>query len=498
MSSRRAAAPALTLAALLSTAGIMTAAVLGAPAAAAAPAALANAVTAVTAAPLTGWPVGAQCTTANRATYRVSISGPSRKVRVQQQQASGKWSTRATVRSRAKSTTRISLKSDTAPRAWRLSVAGAAGHQPQVTATLNLQRGCPAQLSAERQAPATTQATAAAPQSTPAQQAPSTPAGQSAAAAGGPVTQLDPITTPTNPSDPAVTTAVPDPRPGPTNTGTLNTNQTTLTGTNKPYTADVISGTKYIINTPNAVYNNWTFNYIVEVRAPGVKFTNCLFAGINGNPADTALLMVRPEPFPAGQPSATAEDSTFNPTYPNNYIDGVRGSNYTLRRVEITRTVDGASIYGTTTRTDPNAGNVTIENSWIHDLPHYNDTSHTDGSHNDAVQIAGGHNIRFTGNRVDGEIYNAVIMATQGRNDIYNLTISNNWLAGGACSINIYDKQSTAITGLAMTNNIFTRGSTRITDCAMIVTLATRAIATATANTWHNNTTPTPTMKNGG
>lgn len=295
-----------------------------------------------------------------------------------------------------------------------------------------------------------------------------------------------------------VSVTAPSTRPDTTNTGTLNNNQIVLTSSNKPYANDRIYGDVYQINTANAVYDGWTFNYPVVVQAPGVRFTNCFFRGKNGNPDGSGLLYIMPKSFPAGQPSATVEDSTLIPAYPNNTIDGVRGSNFTLRRVEIASTVDGVNVGGTATYGDPTTGNVLIENSWIHDLIHYNDNSHPDGSHNDAVQIGAGKNIKVTGTRIDGTIYNAGFMVTQGRGPVSNLTITNNWLAGGACTINIYDKEASAITGVNMSNNVFTRRSTRNTDCAMIVTSATRSIATATGNTWHDGSTPAPNMKNGG
>lgn len=295
-----------------------------------------------------------------------------------------------------------------------------------------------------------------------------------------------------------VTASAPSTKPDASNTGTLNTNQTVLTSTNKPYASDRVYGDVYQINTANAVYNGWTFNYPVVVQAPGVKFTNCNFRGKNGNPDGSGLLYIMPNSFPAGQPSAVVEDSTLIPAYPNNTIDGVRGSNFTLRRVEIANTVDGVNVGGTATYGDPTTGNVLIENSWIHDLIHYNDNSHADGSHNDGVQIGAGRNIRVTGTRIDGTIYNAGFMVTQGRGPVSNLTITNNWLAGGACTINVYDKEGSAITGLNMSNNVFTRRTTRNTDCAIIVSAATRAVATAAGNTWHDGSTPAPNMKNGG
>ncbi len=252
------------------------------------------------------------------------------------------------------------------------------------------------------------------------------------------------------------------------------------------------------MTTANAVYDGYRFDQLVEVRAPGVQFRNCSFRGTDPNPADSALLYVRPETFAVGQPSALVVDSTFIPRAPNNHIDGVRGSNFTLRRVEISRTVDGVHVHGTPVRLDPHAGNVTIAGSWIHDLIHYKDTSHTDGTHNDGLQIVGGRNISVTGTRIDGTIYTSAFMIAKDRNDISNVTINGNWLAGGSVTINVADKTYEPIRGLIMNDNVFTRGSTAIADFAMLVGSRTRTISTATGNTWHDRTTPSPYMRNGG
>ena len=274
----------------------------------------------------------------------------------------------------------------------------------------------------------------------------------------------------------------------------------TLTSANRPYSKDTIysDGSTLVINTPNAVYDGWQFDMFVEVKAPGVRITRSLLRGASRTSYSRGLLLLHGGAGNGGPASAVVEDSTMIPRAPSNLLDGVRGSNVTLRRVEISGTVDGVSIYGTTSRTDPNAGNVNIEDSWIHDLPHFNDSSHSDGSHNDGVQVIGGRNIRITGSRIDGSIHNAGVMITNGRNNVSNVTIANNWAASGACTVNVSDKNAGAITGLSMTGNVFTRGTTRNTDCAMIVTDATRAIATAAGNTWHNGSTPAPSVDNGG
>lgn len=273
----------------------------------------------------------------------------------------------------------------------------------------------------------------------------------------------------------------------------------TLTRSTIPYSADRMysDGSTLIINTPNAVYDGWRFDMFVEVRAPGVRFTRSEFRGHDQAKWSRGLLAIY-NSGSKGRPSALVEDSTLIPRSPSRFIDGVRGSNVTLRRVEIARTVDGVRIFGTTSYSDPGAGNVRIEDSWIHDLRYFQDASHPDGTHNDGVQVMGGRNIAITGSRIDGTIRNAGVMITHGRNDVSDVTIRGNWAAGGGCTVNVFDGDGPgAIEGLTMSDNVFTRGTTRITDCAMIVSDATRGLARASNNTWHDSSTPAPTMMNG-
>ena len=256
-----------------------------------------------------------------------------------------------------------------------------------------------------------------------------------------------------------------------------------------------------MVNTANAVFDGYQFNDLVEVRAPGVVFRNCSFRGPNTEQRDSGLLLVTSSSAATNGAPILVEDSTFAPRV-FTMADGVRGSWFTLRRVEITGTIDGVHIHGSTDRNDPKAGNVRIESSWIHDLNHVaqgtGGVTTADGSHNDGVQFVGGHNVTITGTRIDGAIFNAGIMMAKDRNDIYNISISNNWLGGGAATINVADKTYTPVQGLVMNNNVYFRGTTRLVDYAMLIANGTRAIATATGNTWHDTSTPTPYMRNGG
>jgi PKD repeat protein len=302
-----------------------------------------------------------------------------------------------------------------------------------------------------------------------------------------------------------VTLAVSVVKPDASNTGVPDSvTLKTLTASNKPYSGDSFNGdgSQYTINTVGAEYVGWRFNAFVQVRAQGVTFRDCYFAGSTKAPtSSTALLLIRDDRNGPQVPSAQVLDSTFKAQAPTPQIDGVRGSNVLLRRVEISNVVDGMHIYGSTAFEDEFAGNVVVLQSWIHDLTRYpNDGSHPDGSHNDAIQIIGGRNIIIAATRIDGEIYNAGVMVTQQRNAVANITMVNNWLAGGSCTVNVYDGSGAnrAITGLAFARNIFTRGSTTNPDCAVIISERSQDGLVFVDNVWADAAQPPPSVKRGG
>lgn len=284
---------------------------------------------------------------------------------------------------------------------------------------------------------------------------------------------------------------------GPANTGVpgeLEASLKLVSSTPLPYPDDVLNSTKLIVKTPGAIYDGWRFNRLVQVDVPGVIFRNCSFEGLNGNPGDSALLLIPNDRDTEAVPSATVERSTMIPKYPNDSIDGVRGSNFTLRQVEISKTVDGVHIYGSSKDyNDPYAGNVLVERSWIHDLIWYDNDSHPDGTHNDGAQIRGGSNVTFLRNTFGGEIYNNTFYVSQPINRVSNISWIGNRLGGGSCTINVYDAQGPGpIEGLVAVLNEFDRGSTRTEDCATITSKRSAEVATTAYNVWDDRSEPGP------
>jgi hypothetical protein len=182
--------------------------------------------------------------------------------------------------------------------------------------------------------------------------------------------------------------------------------------------------------------------------------------------------------------------------------NAIHGSGYTLRRVDISGTIDGASVfkkYGDT--------NVVIEDSYIHDLysARYEYGRGCTPSHSDGIQIHYGSNTIIRHNTItpNNDEANAAIMVDQAGADPNLLTsyliIEDNWLDYGACTINVCDKGKTPIRYLSISNNFF-GNNRKHTNCAMIVNDATKADPTNRFddNKWEDGHTPDPAITRGG
>jgi hypothetical protein len=140
--------------------------------------------------------------------------------------------------------------------------------------------------------------------------------------------------------------------------------------------------------------------------------------------------------------------------------------------------VDTALIYGNDT---------TIQDSWLHDNSHFaSDPAQNWGpSHDDGIQVQGGRNIRLEHNSISGA-WNAAIQVTQNYAVTSDLQISDNWLGGGGCTVNIHQKARGPIQGLVLKDNRFSRDS-RL-DCAVITPITTPL--SAWNNVWADTQTP--------
>ncbi|MBO9553260.1 right-handed parallel beta-helix repeat-containing protein [Cellulomonas sp.] len=218
------------------------------------------------------------------------------------------------------------------------------------------------------------------------------------------------------------------------------------------------------ITQPGTVIDGLDIRGFVKVKAKDVTIKNSIVRGVS---TTTAQGLVTSE----STGSLTIEDSELYNATPNWYVDGLRGSNITAKRLNIHDVIDTMHIYG---------DNVTLESSWLHHTLHYdNDPSHPDGTHDDNIQIVKGTNIKITGNRIEGA-YNAAMMFTQGSGIVANVTMDKNYFGGGACTINIAESGKGPIQGLAFTNNTFGTDSRKA--CNVISPATTTAVTTYTNN----------------
>ena len=207
-----------------------------------------------------------------------------------------------------------------------------------------------------------------------------------------------------------------------------------------PYWGDLV------ITEAGAVYDSLDVHGFVRVEAPHVTIRRSL---VRGGTATTSVgLVTNVDP---GATNFVIEDSTLRPDVPQVLVDGMKGGNYTARRLDISATADGAKVHG---------DNVSITGSWIHDTTSFAQDPYQNNrpSHNDGVQVLGGRNTLIQGNDISGAS-NAAIQVTQDFSDVAALTVDGNWLGGGGCTLNISTKGGGAMSALKLTNNRFSRDS---------------------------------------
>jgi hypothetical protein len=277
-----------------------------------------------------------------------------------------------------------------------------------------------------------------------------------------------PSDSPADPSTPGTPTRGGG-RPGPGNTGVpAGTKLTRHDGT-------------LVITKPGAVYDALDIHGFVIVKAPGVTIRRSIIRG-GQTTRNTGLVMVT-------DPNArnfVLEASELVPEFPSVHLNGIKGWNYTMRRVDAHGTVDIAEIYG---------DDVRIESSWLHgNTPYANDPNQRGGpSHDDGIQVQGGRRITIVGNTITGAS-NAALMITQNVAEVSDLTFNGNWVDGGACSVNANALPRPSMSGLTISGNRFGR-NTRIPDCSVLSSRTTQLVAEG--NTWDDSGAAVRIRRNG-
>ena len=254
-----------------------------------------------------------------------------------------------------------------------------------------------------------------------------------------PVTAPKPTPTPTPTATPK-----PTPKPTPTPSPSPSTRPTTPpvvppasgsdngSGFPNASTTGVPAGVKLtrydgdiVITKPNTVIDGLEVHGTITVNAPGAVIKNSKIVG-GSTPASTGLV----NNVVSGA-SFTIEDSELVAATPSTLWNGVFGSNCTAERINVHGVVDSVRVLG---------GNVVVRDSWLHDTTYSKTDPLRNGTptHDDTIQIQAGSGILIEGNRLE-DAHNAGVMISQdaSRSTLSNIVIRDNYLQGGACTINI-------------------------------------------------------------
>lgn len=236
----------------------------------------------------------------------------------------------------------------------------------------------------------------------------------------------------------------------------------TTTGARGPLSAR--SGT-ITVTTPGTVLEGLDLAGRVRVRAADVTIRNCRITGGTGGNATMI------EAWDAACVRLLVEDCTIAPTSPGVLSQGIHGHDYTARRLDVSRVVDG---FGAFNRVDLSArANVLIEGCWVHDLHCWTpDPNHSDGiTHNDCVQVHGNGGVTVRGNLLlampGGSSHPSVggmscVMVTPGVAPAPDVLIEGNWLDGGSAVLNLNRRDAgDTVTSVRVVGNRFGRWGTR-------------------------------------
>ena len=222
-----------------------------------------------------------------------------------------------------------------------------------------------------------------------------------------------------------------------------------------------------VVTQPGTVIDALDIHGFLKIKASNVTVRRSI---VRGGVATNAIGLITTYP---GIRNLVIEDSELVPEHPSVWLDGVKGHNFTARRLNVHDTTDGFGVHDITNSNGP--ANVVIERNWVHDLSYFSpDPTHADNhTHNDGIQIHGNSNIRITGNTISATVSQAsgtsakdglfpsvtgqAIGLTPVLGPITGVTIEGNWLDYGAQSITIIRGKFGNTTTARIARNIFGR-----------------------------------------
>jgi len=278
-------------------------------------------------------------------------------------------------------------------------------------------------------------------------------------------------------------------------------NSLTLSSGNVTF-SDTSSTVKTIANT--------RFDGKVSVTGKNYVFKNCLFLGDANNDACFQCTNVNAE-------NVLLEDCEIRGKNTNNddttNSDGLYGNNFTTRRVWIHGVVDGV-------HPNPDASGIvnwTDYGSVINGLSFYSPWQYqsNNASHNDCIQINGGHGIYMTGSKLEGFYDDTIGQAMvdnssqTGTGNFYyphmqstsclmgtplsqppgDYHFTNCWFDGGAYTFNFASDSPAYDQGVYFTNNIFGKNQ-RVNPgvSTVMVTPAAQSVFVMNGNTFRDGT----------
>ena len=178
----------------------------------------------------------------------------------------------------------------------------------------------------------------------------------------------------------------------------------------------------------------------VVVKAANVTISRSIVRG--GNPPKTAQGVITSY----GPKNLLITDTEIRTAHPSVYLDGIKGWNFTARRVHVRGNVDSIKIQG---------DNVTVAGSLLENTTWYAHDPYQGGgaTHNDNIQILKGRNLTISGNTIRGA-QNFAVLGAANSGDVPNLVVRGNWLDGGHCTLKLQELKGHALKA-TVTDNRF-------------------------------------------
>ncbi|MDO9379186.1 MAG: hypothetical protein Q7T56_10085 [Nocardioidaceae bacterium] len=192
----------------------------------------------------------------------------------------------------------------------------------------------------------------------------------------------------------------------------------------------------------------------VSIKAPNVTITRSIVRG-GTPPRDNVGLITN-----YGYRNLVVRATTLKATKQTVWVDGIKGSNFTLDKVHVSGNVDSVKIQG---------DNVKITRSLLEDTVYWKSDPFQGGgpTHNDNIQIQKGRNITIARNTIRGA-QNFAILGAASIGNTPNLKVLDNWVDGGHCTVKLETRKSYALRA-TVTGNVF-GPNRKVQSCPMVAT----------------------------